>query len=154
MRQILSIGELIEAYSPDLLHTNLGSCVSVVFYNQRMKFGSMSHYQLPRKIESSKKSSYELTHSHYVYQGLETQIKRFRHKAENIDFCGVYGGCSPINLNKDITLVNESNLNETYKILKDNDIKINQSVVNLKNSLIIELDCSNGKLDCKKLGSY
>lgn len=45
----LNIGEVYITQMPRVIWTILGSCISVVFYNQRLQTGGICHAQLPEK---------------------------------------------------------------------------------------------------------
>ena len=48
----LSPGELHCGFAPGRVWTILGSCVSVILWHKRLKFGAMTHYLLPERPES------------------------------------------------------------------------------------------------------
>jgi chemotaxis protein CheD len=48
----LSPGDLHAGFAPGRVWTILGSCVSVVIWHKRLKFGGMTHYLLPERPDS------------------------------------------------------------------------------------------------------
>lgn len=47
----LNPGELHCGYAPARIWTILGSCVSVILWHRRAKYGAMTHYLLPERVD-------------------------------------------------------------------------------------------------------
>lgn len=47
-RHFLLIGEILSVREPHILSTVLGSCISVCFWEPRLRIGSMSHFTSPK----------------------------------------------------------------------------------------------------------
>lgn len=156
----LSLGELVVAKEPMQVWTVLGSCVSVVLYNQRLKVSALCHAQLAEEKVFGKIRSTEL--EQYAQRAVKNDFRYVEHSInymlEQMQQLGirkreitasVYGGGNLIEL---FTYkAGDENLNATYKVLDEHGIAIVKQDVGGNKSRTIRHFTDTGITHVRKL---
>lgn len=156
----LSIGELVVADKPMQVWTVLGSCVSVVLHNPRLKVSALCHAQLAEEKVFGKVNGTGL--EQYAQRTVMNDFRYVEHSIcymlEQLQCMGikkheitasVYGGANMIEL---FTFkVGTENLNATYRVLEENGIGIIRQDVGGNKSRTIRHFTDTGVTHVRKL---
>lgn len=114
-------GEISVSKKPHEISTILGSCISVILYNKRHKFGGMNHYMLPTMTSNSTN-----TGGKYGDYAIETLLKMMLAAdpiKSNIDAM-VFGGGHVVGHLSSGAGVAEKNIAKAFELLKQHGIRI------------------------------
>lgn len=127
-------GELVIAKNGETIWTVLGSCVTVILYNSRLKISAVCHAQLPsRTLEihcstscTSPCRQNESCEFKYVSCSIEYMLDQF-HKLgiqnREIDV-RLYGGANVLELSSDKPRIGDKNVSKAKQILREKGLTI------------------------------
>ena len=105
---------------PHLVHTILGSCVSVCLYDKERKYGGINHYMLPfwngQGLASPK-------YGNIAIEKLIDQMLRNGSRKENL-IAKVFGGGEVIDTSSNLFNIGKRNIEIAEVMLKEEGIKI------------------------------
>ncbi|MDD2563557.1 MAG: chemotaxis protein CheD [Salinivirgaceae bacterium] len=105
---------------PHLVHTILGSCVSVCLYDKERKYGGINHYMLPfwngQGLASPK-------YGNIAIEKLIDQMLRKGSRKENL-IAKVFGGGEVIDTSSNLFNIGKRNIEIAEVMLKEEGIKI------------------------------
>lgn len=109
-------GDIVVCTEPALLTTVLGSCIAVCLFDSLRHFGGMNHYLLPTGGHTGKHGDWSTTEL----------IKRMLNHGSNLANlqAKIFGGSSPLNLNRSTWSVGTANEAIARQILLDYDIPV------------------------------
>lgn len=144
---LVGIGDFKISNAPNILKTNLGSCVGLTLYNPHKKIGGLLHVLLPRAPKNKGENL-----SKYADTGFEQFLKELKKKGCDISKleAKVFGGAHVIKAIK--TRVGDENLAVIKEMLKKNRIRIKAERTGGDRGYLIWLDLSTGKVTCRVFG--
>ncbi len=117
-------GEFYASKEDVIIATVLGSCVSVAFWDQRLKLGGLNHFMLPGNLEDedmikSRNAKYGMFAIELLYNDL---LKAGSRKADII--AKVFGGASVLRLVTGPTKVPKDNVDFALAFLRKENIPV------------------------------
>lgn len=128
-------GEMYVSRSRCLIHTLLGSCVSVVLYNSKYEFGGLNHFMLPRREICTDPLDDEniLKYGEYAVPKLVDEMKEYDPQLEHIE-AKIFGGCRASRAIKDMKIC-EENVVVARELLKQFGIPVTGECVLRENGI-------------------
>ncbi len=130
-------GEMYYADKPALVWTVLGSCLGIIFYNNRLKVGAIAHAQLPEQnlgstpcsISCPVKCEQESPNPRifkYVSCSFHNMIKKFYRLGFNRDEIDVkiFGGANVIQYNSNCDTVGQQNIEKALSLVKEYNLSL------------------------------
>lgn len=171
-REIITIypGELYITKKSELITTILGSCISIVLFDEQNSIGGINHYMLPAAPPESKKNS-GLPITRFGEYAIKTLIQEMINQGASLKNlkAKIFGGSNVLNFSskkderkkdaqkKDIqkkdALIGEENINFARKFLKKIGIPIVSEDVGGVSSRKIFFDTTNYKVFLKRINS-
>lgn len=166
-REIITIypGELYITKKSELITTILGSCISIVLFDEQNSIGGINHYMLPAAPPESKKSSV-LPITRFGEYAIKTLIQEMINQGASLKNlkAKIFGGSNVLNFSskkdegkKDVqkkdALIGEENINFARKFLKKIGIPIVSEDVGGVSSRKIFFDTTNYKVFLKRINS-
>lgn len=151
---IVPIGGLYVTDKPVIIHTLLGSCVSVTMYDSVNKIGGLNHIVLPGTfLERDYEQMMDERDCRYGIFSLEKllyEMEQLGSKRKNI-VAKIFGGSLMGRSDKSVIRVQESNVEFVEAFLSMARIKIIEKVVLQPEALKIYLNTSNGEVKIVRL---
>lgn len=130
----LNPGRLVIAEKSNIVWTLLGSCISIIFYNQEKKISAVSHAQLPyEKSNLSCKSSCpkpcgkdESDEFKYVTCSFKYMLEEFHKrgiKSKDIEV-SLFGGSSMFKHKRDVFKIGQLNVDKAKELIQQHHLKI------------------------------
>lgn len=176
-REIITIypGELYITKKSELITTILGSCISIVLFDEQNSIGGINHYMLPAAPPESKKNS-GLPITRFGEYAIKTLIQEMINQGASLKNlkAKIFGGSNVLNFSskkdeekkdvqkKDVqkkdaqkkdALIGEENINFARKFLKKIGIPIVSEDVGGVSSRKIFFDTTNYKVFLKRINS-
>lgn len=166
-REIITIypGELYITKKSELITTILGSCISIVLFDEQNSIGGINHYMLPAAPPESKKNSI-LPITRFGEYAIKTLIQEMINQGASLKNlkAKIFGGSNVLNFSskkderkKDVqkkdALIGEENINFARKFLKKIGIPIVSEDVGGVSSRKIFFDTTNYKVFLKRINS-
>lgn len=166
-REIITIypGELYITKKSELITTILGSCISIVLFDEQNSIGGINHYMLPAAPPESKKNSV-LPITRFGEYAIKTLIQEMINQGASLKNlkAKIFGGSNVLNFSskkderkKDVqkkdALIGEENINFARKFLKKIGIPIVSEDVGGVSSRKIFFDTTNYKVFLKRINS-
>lgn len=166
-REIITIypGELYITKKSELITTILGSCISIVLFDEQNSIGGINHYMLPAAPPESKKNSV-LPITRFGEYAIKTLIQEMINQGASLKNlkAKIFGGSNVLNFSskkderkKDVqkkdALIGEENINFARKFLKKIGIPIVSEDVGGVSSRKIFFDTANYKVFLKRINS-
>lgn len=166
-REIITIypGELYITKKSELITTILGSCISIVLFDEQNSIGGINHYMLPAAPPESKKNSV-LPVTRFGEYAIKTLIQEMINQGASLKNlkAKIFGGSNVLNFSskkderkKDVqkkdALIGEENINFARKFLKKIGIPIVSEDVGGVSSRKIFFDTTNYKVFLKRINS-
>jgi chemotaxis protein CheD len=144
-------GDLLITKKEIYIHTILGSCVSIVFYDKISKLTGVSHCLLPTILNDRS----EKNHSEYRYvdKAIFKLRDTFLPKISNIENLEIkiFGGSKVLMINENNKMdVGSQNVKRAKQILQELNLKINKEDVGGQTARKIIVSTSNGIVYLKK----
>ncbi|MDA3901760.1 MAG: chemotaxis protein CheD [Spirochaetes bacterium] len=140
----VGIGEYRTAFSPAILRTILGSCVSLALYDPIIHVGSMGHVVLPEFFKSSG------TEERFADRMIPLMITDLQKKGARIDrlIARIAGGANMYSRPGGPILfdVGNSNVRAVKRLVTELDIPILSNVCGGHSARIVTFDLSNGRV--------
>lgn len=115
---MLSAGEYFVSKNGEILHTVLGSCISVCIYDTEKKIGGMNHYLLPRMIHSDEMLTSEMgRYGMYAMELLIGELIKYGARRETLA-AKIFGGGNVLKFRRRDGNVTESNIRFAKKFLE------------------------------------
>lgn len=148
---IVGIADIKIGKAPQLIKTNLGSCIAVCLYNAEKKVGGMLHLMLASSKGSSSKTA--MKKEKYADTGIPEMFSRLRktYALEKNSFTAkIFGGAKVL---KTVAHnIGEDNANAVRQILRDAGIKIIASEVGGEKGYRVSMNLETGKVTCQIFG--
>jgi len=166
-REIITIypGELYITKKSELITTILGSCISIVLFDEQNSIGGINHYMLPAAPPESKKNSV-LPITRFGEYAIKTLIQEMINQGASLKNlkAKIFGGSNVLNFSskkderkkdaqKKDALIGEENINFARKFLKKIGIPIVSEDVGGVSSRKIFFDTTNYKVFLKRINS-
>lgn len=166
-REIITIypGELYITKKSELITTILGSCISIVLFDEQNSIGGINHYMLPAAPPESKKNS-GLPITRFGEYAIKTLIQEMINQGASLKNlkAKIFGGSNVLNFSskkderkkdaqKKDALIGEENINFARKFLKKIGIPIVSEDVGGVSSRKIFFDTTNYKVFLKRINS-
>lgn len=166
-REIITIypGELYITKKSELITTILGSCISIVLFDEQNSIGGINHYMLPAAPPESKKNSV-LPITRFGEYAIKTLIQEMINQGASLKNlkAKIFGGSNVLNFSskkderkknvqKKDALIGEENINFARKFLKKIGIPIVSEDVGGVASRKIFFDTTNYKVFLKRINS-
>lgn len=161
-REIITIypGELYITKKSELITTILGSCISIVLFDEQNSIGGINHYMLPAAPSESKKNSV-LPITRFGEYAIKTLIQEMINQGASLKNlkAKIFGGSNVLNFSskkderKKDALIGEENINFARKFLKKIGIPIVSEDVGGVSSRKIFFDTTNYKVFLKRINS-
>lgn len=155
-------GEVYIADKPAIVWTLLGSCVSVTFFNPRLKIGAITHAQLPGANHGSGKcheacpvkcmhDAPRTCNTKYVNCSIEHLLREYGKRGIGGDEIKVrlYGGASIFDLPGDILAIGRKNIDMAEAILKKNNLPLYYRQTGGKRGLSLLFQTDTGEVTIK-----
>lgn len=91
-RYFITDGQFVVSTMPAIVHTILGSCISVCFWDKELHIGGMNHYLMPG---SSLSPADNLNHGYSAIRMLLKSMMIHGASKENIE-AKIFGGCNSL----------------------------------------------------------
>lgn len=161
-REIITIypGELYITKKSELITTILGSCISIVLFDEQNSIGGINHYMLPATPPESKKNSV-LPITRFGEYAIKILIQEMINQGASLKNlkAKIFGGSNVLNFSskkderKKDALIGEENINFARKFLKKIGIPIVSEDVGGVSSRKIFFDTTNYKVFLKRINS-
>jgi len=157
MDGVIKVGmaDLKATSSPGILTTlGLGSCVGIVFYDDKSKIGGMAHIMLPSSRIANGDSINEAKFADTAIDKLLNVMAGMGAKLTNIT-AKLAGGSQMFasrNGSSDVLKIGQKNVEQTLKILQEKDIKVVAQDTGGNYGRTIELYSETGILLIKTIG--
>jgi chemotaxis protein CheD len=139
---ILQIGDVVVQKAPNRLKTELGSCVAVIIYHEKLKIGGMTHIMLPKSKETK-----DTRFADSAIEELIAKLKSYNVKLSEAK-CYVYGGARVLQNQIPINFMNLAQVNRELEKHKLNIVEVD---IGGETNRSIELDLNTGKISIKRL---
>jgi chemotaxis protein CheD len=144
----LNPGELHCGYAPARVWTILGSCVSVILWHRKLKFGAMSHYLLPDRVDVSAPASTALD-PRYGTDASKLMLAAMRRAGVKPELCQarVFGGSQMFGDGKPgMNSIGQRNAAIAYEFLERNRIKLTSESLFGGGHRRVHFDLSTGRV--------
>ena len=140
-------GEIFADYSPTMITTVLGSCVSICLWDPYLHIGGMNHYLLPFWNGEG------LASPRYGNVAFEKLVQKMQRLGSNVqDIKGkIFGGASVLEVISKNMSVGERNVSLAYELLKEYHIPILSSDVGGKVGRKLKFNSQTGVVLVKRL---
>jgi chemotaxis protein CheD len=143
---LIGIGEFKISKAPDVLKTNLGSCVGVFLYDSSTKIGGVLHILLP---ESNGRND---NLNKYADTGIDNMIAALEKKGADTKklVAKIFGGAHVLELIK--KEIGKENIDITKKKLKEYGIRIISEKTGGNKGCLIAASLSDGRVKFRAFG--
>ncbi len=145
-------GEVVVTSGQSLIHTVLGSCVSVCLWDKENGLGGMNHIALPICREDNSASARFANVATYVLYDMMLEAGSQKHKMHARVFGGANGLMSKSGA--PVLSVGSRNVAITYRILKKINIPVVGKDVGGNAGRKLEFDLSDGKIQMRFLQTF
>lgn len=146
-------GQIAVGTNGEILHTVLGSCVAVCFYDSRQKIGSMIHYVLPSSDLVASSLPMSKNPLNFADEAIPQLFKELKNRGSRPEDCQVFvfGGCQKSLNNDQITRVlpnvGRANIDAAREIIGKFGFKITkEKVAPDVVSLIVRFNSATGEI--------
>ncbi len=147
----VGVGDFAIGKSPNMIRTNLGSCIGICLFSPLRKVGGLFHALLPDS--SCNRSSQELQPKKYVDTGFQLLFESLKQEffvEKSLLQAKIFGGASVIR--SSTVSVGQDNIKATHSILKEYNIPIIAEKTGGTKGYAIDFKLDTGTIICRQFG--